>query len=149
VSILETSLRAFWVKLDGRGVSMAKHILIVDDEESIAFFLGENLTALGLDYHVEMAGSAEEALGKLATRHFDLVVTDLRLPGMNGLELIGHLRQASPLTRTILITAYGNGHVQAEACRLEVHRSIMKPFPMEQFLQAAQEAIALRRISPK
>jgi CheY-like chemotaxis protein len=120
---------------------MTKHVLIVDDEENSAFLLGETLTTLGADYQVETVSSGEEALGKIAIQPFDLVITDLRLPGMNGLELVHHTHQLSPHTRTMLITAYGNDRVETEAQRLQVSHYITKPFQIQHFIQVAQHVL--------
>lgn len=119
----------------------AKIVLVVDDEESQAFFLSENLVELGPDCQVETARSGEEALDKLAARHFDLVVTDLHLPGISGLELIRRLRQHSPETPVILITGSGSSKAQAEALRLRVDHFITVPFQVNQFVQAARQTL--------
>ena len=118
-----------------------KRILIVDDEKSIAFFLGENLLNAGAGYQVTIAHSGEEALSKIALEPFDLMVTDLRLPGLSGLELARSVRQASPQTRIILITGHGSEQAQKEADRLNVSSYITKPFRMEQFIYAAEQAL--------
>ena len=120
---------------------MAKRILVVDDERSLAFFLGENMRAMGSEYQVQTAHCGEDALGKITSEHFDLIVTDLRMPGMSGLELIRRLRQISPSIRAILITAYGDEKVEAEARCLGVFRYIRKPFRVEELLQTAREAL--------
>jgi len=114
-------------------VTEEKNILIVDDEESVAFFLSENLSALTPNYSVKTAYSGEEALGKVAVEAFDLVVTDLRMPGLNGLELIQQVRALQPKTQAILITAYGNDDIQNTAHHLGACCYITKPFKMEQF----------------
>jgi CheY-like chemotaxis protein len=121
---------------------MAKRILVVDDEESSAFLLSENLAELGPEYRVETACSAEEALQKTAAESFDLVITDLRMPGLDGLELLERVRAAHPQTRLILITAYGSEQVEARARRLEICRYMTKPFRIEDLLDAVREALA-------
>ena len=119
-----------------------KRILVVDDEPTIAFFLAENLATLNPAFEIETAHTGEEAMDNLASGHFDLVVTDLRLPGISGLELIRWLRASSPQTRTVLITAHGSPKIEREAAQLQVHQYITKPFDMEVFLREAQEALA-------
>jgi CheY-like chemotaxis protein/predicted regulator of Ras-like GTPase activity (Roadblock/LC7/MglB family) len=93
------------------------------------------------DYQVSIAHSGEEALETLDRSPADLLVTDLRLPGITGLDLIRWVRASSPQTRTILITAYGNDEVEAEARRLEAYRYITKPFDAGDFTQTVQEAL--------
>jgi len=128
---------------------MCGRILIVDDEESVVFFLGENLTELGPGYEVETARSGEEALIKIAARPFDLVVTDLRMPGVDGLDLLKTIRTTNPDTRLILMTAYGSDLVEAEARRLEVYRYITKPFLVEDLVEIARQALGGMAVSSK
>lgn len=117
------------------------HILIVDDEPRVAFFLSKSLEHTKQNYNVSIAHSGEEALEILNRSSIDLLVTDLRMPGIDGLELMRWVRASSPHTRTILITAYGNDKVEAEARRLEIYRYITKPFNMDDFTKAVQEAL--------
>jgi len=127
---------------DNDKMPVGKRILIVDDEESVAFFLAENLAEQGPDYQVETASSGEEALAKITAQPFDLVVTDLRMPGINGLELIERARIHSPRTRLILMTGYGNPRVEAASYRLGACRYLAKPFPIQALFAAVQEALA-------
>ncbi|MDY7041817.1 MAG: response regulator [Chloroflexota bacterium] len=118
-----------------------KRILIVDDESKVAFFLREGLEGLGERYEVISTDSAENALLELAASSFDLIVTDFRLPGLNGLQLIEHLRKSNPTTRTILITAYGSDEVEAAAYRLRARRYLSKPFRIEDFVHTVREVL--------
>jgi CheY-like chemotaxis protein len=128
---------------------MVKHILVVDDEKTVAFFLGETLDELGLEYQVQTACSGEDALRKIAIESFDLIITDLRMPGMSGLDLLSQVREISPGTRTILITAYGDDEVEAEARRLGVYDYITKPFQMEKFTRMVQRALLRDMLVPQ
>ena len=119
---------------------MSKHILIVDDEPKVAFFLSKALERLNQNYRVSVAHSGEEALQVLDGPPVDLLITDLRMPGISGLDLIRQVRAASPQTRTILITAYGSDKVETEARRL-AYRYITKPFGIGEFAQAVEEAL--------
>jgi CheY-like chemotaxis protein len=118
-----------------------RHILIVDDEPRVAFFLSKALERSSAEYKTSIVHSGEEALDVLNRSSVDLLVTDLRLPGISGLELMRWVRASSPQTRTMLITAYGNDEVEAEARRLEAYRYITKPFNLNDFTQAVQEAL--------
>jgi CheY-like chemotaxis protein len=118
-----------------------RHILIVDDEPRVAFFLSKALERSNAEYKTSIVHSGEEALDVLNRSKVDLLVTDLRLPGISGLELMRWVRASSPQTRTMLITAYGNDEVEAEARRLEAYRYITKPFNLNDFTQAVQEAL--------
>lgn len=119
----------------------SKHILVVDDEPRVAFFLSKALEHADQDYDVSIAHSGEEALEIISRSSIDLLITDLRMPGISGLELMRWVRSSSPKTRTILITAYGNDQVETEAHRLEAYRYITKPFSLDAFTQVAQEAL--------
>jgi two-component system response regulator (stage 0 sporulation protein F) len=120
---------------------MSKRVLIVDDEESLTYFLGENLAGLSLGYEVETARSGKEALAKISQQPFDLVITDFLMPDLDGLELIEQIRVRHPQTHLILMTAYGNDQVEAEARRLEVYRYITKPFQVEELVTAVRQAL--------
>ncbi len=121
---------------------MSKRILVVDDEESVVFLLSEHLARLGKEYKVEIACSGEEALALMAAQPFDLLITDLRMPGVDGLELLEQVRVRYPETRLILMTAYGSDEVEAEARRLEVYRYITKPFEVKELLKVARQALS-------
>jgi CheY-like chemotaxis protein len=125
----------------------SKHILVVDDEPRVAFFLSKALEHADQDYDVSIAHSGEEALEIISRSSIDLLVTDLRMPGISGLELMRWVKNSSPKTRTILITAYGNDEVETEAHRLEAYRYITKPFSLDAFTQVAQEALRDMAIS--
>ncbi|HIP87302.1 MAG TPA: response regulator [Anaerolineales bacterium] len=119
-----------------------KHILIVDDEPRVAFLLGRALERSHREkYRVTVVHSGEEVLEILERSSVDLLVTDLRMPGISGLDLIRQARAISPETRTILITAYGNSEVEAEARRLEAYRYITKPFDVADFTRAVEGAL--------
>jgi len=116
-------------------------ILIVEDEEKVAFFLKESLSDPESRYQVYNASSAEEALATVDSCGFDLVIADFRLPGRNGLELISELRSSHPHTRTMLITAYGSDELEAAAYRHEVARYFAKPFRLDEFVEAVHEIL--------
>ncbi len=120
---------------------MSKHVLIVDDEPKVGFFLKEALRRSGQDCQVTVVHSGEQAQQVLERSTVDLLVTDLRMSGISGLDLIRWVRASSPKTRTILITAYGNDDVEAEAQRLEAYRYITKPFDIADFTSAVEEAL--------
>ncbi|MCK4470910.1 MAG: response regulator, partial [Anaerolineae bacterium] len=124
-----------------------KHILIVDDEPKVAFFLSKAVEHAHEDYRVSVVHSGEEALEVINRSQVNLLVTDLRMPGISGLELIRWVQASSPQTRTILITAYGNDDIEAEARRLEAYRYITKPFDIGDFTRVVQEALRDMAIS--
>lgn len=118
-----------------------RRILVVDDEESVGYFLRESLNKVRREYQVELACSAQEALRHLDREPFDLVITDLRMPGIDGLQLIEEVRRQRPQTRLILMTAYGNAAVEATAYRLGACRYISKPFSIGQLVSTVAAAL--------
>lgn len=127
-------------------VAILKHmsnprILIVDDEPKVAFFFQKNLEFSESGYIVNAVNSGPEALEELKKERYDLLITDLRMPKMNGLELLRHVRQVSPETQTILLTAYGTDAVWEEAKQLETFRALSKPLKIAELLTAVREAL--------
>jgi DNA-binding NtrC family response regulator len=108
-------------------------ILIVDDE-----FLPRKNLARALeseDYHVYQAENGEEAIDACNKLDFDLVLSDLKMPGTDGLGLLRHLRNASPQTMFILMTGYASVDSAIEAFRMGAHDYILKPVVIEDVLQ--------------
>lgn len=118
-----------------------RHILIVDNEPMLTYSLRDILERVGREYQVSVAHSGEEALGILDDCPADLLVTDLCMPGISGLELIRRVRVSNPHTHAILITAYGNDIVEAKTRHLQVYRCIAKPFRIVHLLNVIQEAL--------
>jgi len=115
-----------------------KHILIVDDEPSMRMALSESLESCG--YMVETAVDGIEALQKFSRHGWDLVITDIRMPKMSGLDVLKEIRRSSPHTPVILITAYGTVNTAVEAMKEGATDFIMKPFSLED-LEAAVKRI--------
>ncbi len=120
-----------------------KRVLLVEDEPTVALLIKDSLTDLSDKFVVERAASGEEALDFMKQGAWDLVVTDNRMPGITGLQLIENLRDRSPSTRAILITAYGSDEVEEAAKRLKVFHYLTKPFPLAELRRIIQEALAL------
>ena len=118
-----------------------KWILIVDDEEAILSVLQRSLKKLGSEYNVVTAPDGYAALDALRQRPFDLVVTDYKMAGMNGLELLETIRALQPDARVILMTAYGNSSLEAEANRLQAYRYLAKPLEIDAFRQIIKESL--------
>lgn len=119
---------------------MAK-ILIVDDERAIKFALQQIL--LGEGHEVETASSGEEGLLKAQETPFDLVITDLRMPGISGLEMIRKLKQEQPGLKTIVCSAYGSMESVVEAMRLGVNDFIVKPFNKAAMKEAVSNVLGI------
>src|SRR3989338_10248786 len=100
-------------------------ILIVDDEPLIRESLYEILRIEG--YRVQMASSGEDALRVLNKSDFDIVVTDFKLPKMNGIELLENIKKEKSKTEVILITGYGSIETAVEAMKKGAFDYITKP----------------------
>ena len=121
-------------------------ILVVDDERSIQVGLRGLLAKEG--HEVITAGSGEEALRLLNSHAFDLVLTDLRMPGLDGLSLLKRVKERHPDACVIMMTAYGSEKVAVEAMKAGAHDYIVKPFDNEEvkvLVRQALEQTALRR----
>lgn len=118
-----------------------QRILVVDDEVRLAFLLRQTLLNLGPEYEIETANTAQDALKVMERAPCDLVITDCRMDGMGGLDLMRAIKSRRPETLVILMTAYGSPDIEAEAERLKAYRYITKPFPMEEFQTLVKEAL--------
>ena len=121
----------------------ADRILVVDDEPNICRLLQRYLGRLG--YEVQTAGSVPEALEHLGRSRYDLVLTDLRLPGPSGLELLVEVRSRAPGTRTILMSAHADVYAAAAAIERGVDQLIVKPFELEDLRERVGDSLAKRR----
>ncbi len=117
-----------------------KAILVADDERHLRNALFTALTRLG--HAVELAENGQEAVNKFQTQRFDLVITDLKMPGLDGLGLLKAVKKLSPATPVIMITAYGSVEVAVEAMREGAQDFILKPFPAGVIEEAVNRALA-------
>ncbi len=108
----------------------ADQILIVDDEESLRSFMEIMLKKEG--YQVTLSASGDEALAELDRSSYDLVVTDMMMPEMTGLELLGKVKQRESAPEFIIMTAFGSVDSAIEAMKLGAADYIIKPFNVEQ-----------------
>ena len=118
-----------------------QRILIVEDEQNLARTLAQALR-LGSDgrFRVETCVSAEEALDRLREKRYHVVISDLRLPGIDGLELITHVKTNYEDTHTILITGFGSDEVEAQVDQM-TEGYLTKPFDMLDLLLMVQKVI--------
>ena len=121
---------------------MKTKILIVEDEEKLRRVVELQLQSAGFD--VEKAGTAEEGL-RLADRA-DLVLTDLRLPGMDGLALLGLLRRQNSQLPVIVMTAYGTVESAVEAMKAGAADFLMKPFSLDHLMAVVNKALEMRAL---
>jgi CheY-like chemotaxis protein len=124
-----------------------KRILIVDDEPTLIFFLKQGLQEAHPAYMVDMASTGEEALTKLTYHLYDVLVTDLKMPGISGFTLVEVARSLHPYIHVILMTAFGSPEVQDESEQLEVDGYLIKPFPTSQLGEMIQAILATKEVS--
>ena len=122
-----------------------KCILVVDDDEQVLFFLREALQTLGLWCQVHIARDGLEAASMIAETPFALVITDLRMPGIDGQELTEMIRNSSQETVVIWITAFRSPEVNMAAERLAVYTCIEKPVRAAQMRRIVPKALGLDR----
>ena len=107
-----------------------KSVLIVDDEKNIRLTLSQALEVL--EVQIDTAANGEEALAKLKEKEFGLILLDLKMPGMDGMEVLRQVSEIRPDIRIIIITAYGTIESAVEAMKLGAADFIQKPFAPEE-----------------
>ena len=125
---------------------MRGRILVVDDERAIGIAIQRLLGARG--HEVDAAHSGEEALGRLAEHAYHLVITDLSLQGVSGMDVLRWVREHAPETAVIMITAFGSEKIAVEAMKLGAADYIPKPFDndeLELVVERLLEGMEVRR----
>jgi two-component system, NtrC family, response regulator HydG len=123
---------------------MAK-ILVVDDQRNMRTTLSMMLRSAG--YDVDEAADGEAASEKAVAEGYDLVLTDLKMSGKDGIDVLRFVKQQSPLTEVIVMTAYGTIESAVEAMRIGAHDYIQKPFSEEELLVRVQRAVEKRQLA--
>jgi len=122
---------------------MQANILLIEDDRSTAAALQKVLQDEG--YDVTVAGRGDHGLNQARERSCDLVITDLRLPGLSGMELIAQLHSAKPKLPIIMMTAHGTTETAIEAMKLGACDYLVKPFEADELLDLAASAVASSR----
>lgn len=122
----------------------SERILIVDDEEGMRRLLSRVLTREG--YDTVAVGSGAEALRLVANERFDLVVTDIKMPEMDGLQLLAELKEYEPSLLVIVITAYGTIENAVQALRSGAYDYIAKPFENDEIRLTVAKALERERL---
>jgi len=116
------------------------HILIVEDEASTSWALAEGLADDG--FTIDTFRTAEDAWRWLKTGRSDLVISDLRLPGMSGLDLARKLKRGRHAQPVIIVTAYGSAEGMRDLADAGVTDCFPKPFPMDVLRRSVRKALA-------
>jgi DNA-binding response OmpR family regulator len=109
-------------------VKNLKRVLIVDDEETLTWSMAKSLSKDKDKYEVIIANNGREAFNYLEKNKIDLVITDIRMPDINGLDLLVKIKKEYPQTKVIIMTAYGSSDVQKEATQRGSLYYVEKPF---------------------
>lgn len=118
-----------------------KKVLIVDDEEDMVWSLRQNLNNDFLQVEILTASSGEEALAVLSSNHIDLVLTDIRMPGMSGLDLLLEVKNRFPYTVVIIMTAFPSNEFKKEALLRGSLNFIEKPFDIKELRELIRHAL--------
>ncbi|MDB5975474.1 MAG: DNA-binding response regulator [Nevskia sp.] len=124
--------------------AIRQKILIVDDEEKMRRVLEIMLQRMG--HQVGSAENGEDALQKLESASYDLVISDLRMPGIDGAELLGRLREAGNDVPFIIVTAHGSIESAVAAMKKGANDYLLRPFDMETLKLALDRVFATRRM---
>jgi response regulator RpfG family c-di-GMP phosphodiesterase len=125
------------------GEEVAK-VLVVDDEEVIREILADFLTMEG--FYVRTAEDGSGALVELSRDRFDLVLSDLKMPNMGGLELLGAIRKHTPHVVTIIMTGFGTVETAIEAMKQGAYDYVLKPFKVEEVVHTIRRGLEKQRL---
>jgi len=126
-------------------VSTKAKILIADDEAGVLLTTQAILQAEG--YDVEATSGGLEAIEAIRQRHYDLVLTDLKMPVVDGLGVLAEVRKRSPLTVTVMMTGYGSVISALDAVKLGAYEYLLKPIEVEDLKQAVRRSLERKRLS--
>jgi DNA-binding NtrC family response regulator len=118
-----------------------RNILVVDDEVAVNNNIRKIFMKKG--YHVDQAVTKEEAIKSITSQSYKLILLDLRIPGVQGLELLKLIRDTNPKTKVIIITGYASIETAVEAARTGAVDYIPKPFTPGEIRKAAEKAFSL------
>jgi DNA-binding NtrC family response regulator len=117
-------------------------LLVIDDEEDVREMLEFILSAEGFDVSTVDGGMAAVELARV--RRFDLAITDMRMPGMNGIETLVALKQRDPSIEVLVVTGYASEQTAAECIRLGAYGYLRKPFEIAELRPLIDGALARR-----
>jgi DNA-binding NtrC family response regulator len=124
---------------------MTARVLVVDDDVGVRYTIAEILREIPVE--VELAEDGEQALEMTRRSSFELVITDLRMAPMDGLELLAHLRAEQPALKVVLITAHGSERAAVQAMRLGAYDYFRKPFEVDELVAVVERALESIRLA--
>ncbi|MFN3135063.1 MAG: sigma-54-dependent transcriptional regulator [Candidatus Kryptonium sp.] len=114
-------------------------ILVVDDEETLRYLLSSELAAEG--YEVETAGDGDEAIESIKQKDYDVVLLDIKMPRVDGFEVLRFIKQNKPEIKVIMLTAYADVKNAIEALKLGASDFVSKPYDLEDILTSINRAL--------
>src|SRR6266403_4847499 len=120
------------------------HVLLIEDDASLAANLCDVLKEDG--FKVTVCNRGDEGLRRASKDEWDVVLTDLRLPGLGGLELVRQLHDTQPRLPVVLMTAHGTIETAIEATKLGAYDYLQKPFEMRARISVLHRAVAASRL---
>lgn len=118
-------------------------LLLVDDEEDLVTFLAHRLRKRGME--VVTCSNGEDAVDAAGSQILDVAVVDLRMPGMDGLEVMEKLKRLQPYLEVIMLTGHGTHDTAWEAGRLQAFRYLLKPYDFDELAGFIEDAATQRR----
>lgn len=125
--------------MEGKSLTTPRRLLVIDDEVIVGKRLLQVFGKMG--FKVEVFDSPVPAMEAAEQHPFDIVVTDLKMAGMDGLEVLYRVKQINPATRVIIITGYAQPETEEEAFKKDVFDFIPKPFRLEQLKESILKAV--------
>jgi two-component system, NtrC family, response regulator PilR len=122
-------------------------LLIVDDDREVCSVLSLYLEE-DADFLIDTAGTAKEALAKNSAEPYDIIVTDLKMPGMGGIELIKEIKKEKNIMEFIIVTAYASVDTAIEAVKLGAFDYVVKPFKFDELrivIKNAKDKVDLKK----
>ncbi len=125
-------------------LSILANILVIDDEEVMRDSCKQILSRQG--HHVKLAENGYQGLELLKEKSFDLVILDLKMPGIDGMEVLEKIKESSPETAVVVITGYATVESAVEAMRRGAYDFLPKPFTPEEFRLIIERALEKKRL---
>ncbi len=122
------------------------NILIVDDEQSVVFLLKEELSEME-KYEIATAYDGAEAINVLQSQPFDVVLLDVKMPRLSGIEVLKYIREQHPTTIVIMLTNFADVKTAIETMKLGAYDFVSKPYEREELLATIDRALELRRLT--
>jgi DNA-binding NtrC family response regulator len=114
-------------------------VLVVDDEEALRYLLSTELAAEG--YEVETAGDGDEAIEAIKQKDYDVVLLDIKMPRVDGFEVLKFIKQNKPEIKVIMLTAYADVKNAIEALKLGASDFVSKPYDLQDILTSINRAL--------